>query len=267
MPSSTVKYITELPKSELPDYACQVGGVKRGLDKVGVKNVEVYRRDFTEHRALTSQSAYVSLGNANGAHMSRLISAMIDREDEVIDIDSDLLDEIVDSHEAQSVYWECKWRTKYEGESEFMFDVSLEGIKINDDEKWYLTFVVPYASVCPCAHQMVKSQNYGIPHMQRSKVTVTGLVKHGELNWILSHGVSRTINAVQLVPESLMKRPDELLWCQRASDVNLFVEDAARKVGDEVDSLFDDWVVQAEHEESIHTHNVIAVCKKGDLLM
>ncbi len=63
-----------------------------------------------------------------------------------------------------------------------------------------------------------------------------------------------------------MKRKDELAWCERAADTNLFVEDAAREVAKAIDNWFNDWVVVCEHEESIHQHNVVAVCRKGDEL-
>jgi len=72
---------------------------------------------------------------------------------------------------------------------------------------------------------------------------------------------------VGLIPVSLMKREDELKWCQLASEFNLFVEDAARVIGDVIDAYSTpDWVVVCEHEESIHQHNVVAVCRKGGRL-
>jgi GTP cyclohydrolase FolE2 len=64
-----------------------------------------------------------------------------------------------------------------------------------------------------------------------------------------------------------MKRNDELSWCVRAGTTNLFVEDAARLCGAAITDLFADWVVVCEHQESIHQHNVVAVCRMGDSLL
>lgn len=255
------------PVKFLPDYACRIDGDKRNLDKVGVKNVEMYRKDWTDKRVLTSQSAYIPVHGSNGAHMSRLLRSIMDAKDMPIEMDNEFLIGLAGSHDCDTVYWECNWRTEYEGEIPFMMDISLEGSLLKGIPSWYLTFTVPYASVCPCSHEMVTSEGFGVPHMQRSKVTITGELKGGELDWILADAVSKVINAVQLIPESMMKRPDELDWCQRAAKTNLFVEDAARNVADRMDSVFADWVVRAEHMESIHQHNVVAVCKKGEKLI
>jgi GTP cyclohydrolase FolE2 len=250
----------------LPDYACQVSD-DRVLNKVGVRNVEIIMRDLEDERVLTNQSAYVSLENMKGAHMSRLMMVMQDLTDTDIEASDEILDMLCDTHDAVSTYWKCRWKSMYKGDPHFTFDAVLEGVKVRDTFNWYLTFNVPYASVCPCSHEMVKSVGHGIPHMQRSLVEVTGLVTTDDLGSLLSTGLSRVVDAVVLVPEPMMKRPDELDWCQRAAGHNMFVEDSARRVAEVIDDLFDDWVVKSEHQESIHQHNVVAVCKKGDQLV
>lgn len=105
--------------------------------------------------------------------------------------------------------------------------------------------------------------------MQRAKAKVTGKLKGNEdLCNFQTTIVSNIIEVVGLVPIPIMKRTDELKWCQQAAEYNLFVEDAARLIADSIDNWFPDWVVVCEHEESIHQHNVVAVCRKdgGTLL-
>ena len=252
----------------LPDYASQGASVMRGLDKVGIKNVEMHRKNFNDERVLTKQSAYVTLGNNQGAHMSRLIGVLNEFVNEPLAMDNTILNMLSDSHELTTAYWGCEWRSWHDTESGgFMFDAELEGIRMSSTYKWYITFSVPYASVCPCSHEMVKSVGHGVPHMQRSIVKVTGLLSEGDLEWLLPTALSKVAHVVDLVPESIMKRPDELAWCERAADINLFVEDSARNVAEVIDGIFDDWIVISEHQESIHQHNVLAVCKKGDTLV
>lgn len=253
----------------LPDYAaCTTGNNNRPLDKVGINNVEIYRADCNDHPVLTTQSAYVSLGHESGAHMSRLIGSLMNHENDAIDIDNELLNEIQETHDMASAYWNCRWRGQHTDEVSFFYDANLEGITRSDkDNSWYITVVVPYASVCPCSHEMVKHVGHGVPHMQRCEAKVTGLIGNDDFDWILPTMISNIADAVKLIPERMMKRPDELDWCKRAAETNLFVEDSARNIATAIDEMFDDWVVVAEHQESIHQHNVTAVCKKGQELL
>ena len=61
----------------LPDVASEKSEMYRALEKVGVKGVSVYRRDFNDENVLTSQSAYVNLTNNKGIHMSRLVKTLV----------------------------------------------------------------------------------------------------------------------------------------------------------------------------------------------
>lgn len=256
------------PVQILPDYACQVNGNGRKLSKVGIKNYAIYRMDFSEERVLTDQSAYVRLGEANGVHMSRLVETLEAYEGELIAIDSNIIEDLATSHGVDNSYWSCKWDSLYEFEENQRIKVrcGLEANLIDFIPKWYLTVNVPYASVCPCSAQMTKQEG-GIPHMQRATAVVTGLIEnHTDLDMLLSTTISRVINAVGLIPMPLMKRVDELRWCQHADEVNLFVEDACREVANVIDGWFNDWVIVCEHEESIHQHNVLATCNAGKTL-
>ena len=251
----------------LPDYASKESRGKP-LKKVGINNFMLFRNDFNDQRILTNQSAYVSLRNQNGIHMSRVVAALMEYEDQAIDMDDELLEALSESHEGANAYWECKWPCEHhlENEQPLIVQCGLEGrlvhtINSNYIIEWYLTTKVPYTSVCPCSHQMVKDAEYGIPHMQRATATITGMIPTdtSDLAEFLSGVIATTIEAVGLVPQPFMKRTHELEGCQRAADTNLFVEDAARVVADALEKWYDDIVVVCEHEESIHQHNVVGV--------
>jgi GTP cyclohydrolase FolE2 len=113
---------------------------------------------------------------------------------------------------------------------------------------------------------MVKEHG-GIPHMQRAEAAITGLLPGGtRLEETITLIVGEVCDGVKLIPNPIMKRIDELTWCQQAEKTNLFVEDAARLVGSIVSTWFDDWSVVCTHFESIHQHNAVAVCRKGEEL-
>jgi len=252
----------------LPDYASRITS-QRPLQKVGIGDYKLFRLDFNDNRVLTRQSAYVNLISAQGIHMSRLADALSEYEMSPITLDDEILQDISTSHNDSDSYWECNWTCCHyvDDNQPVYFDSSLEGI-LTTTTSWYLTFTIPYASVCPCSAEMTKVLG-GYPHMQRAKAKVTGqLVGNEDLGDFQTTVVSEIIDAVGLVPIPIMKRTDELKWCQKAAKYNLFVEDAARLIANKVDDWFKDWVVVCEHEESIHQHNVVAVCRKdgGTLL-
>lgn len=253
----------------LPDYASR-STIQRPLQKVGIRDYRLFRLDFNGERVLTRQSAYVNLVNSQGIHMSRLADALSEYEMASIDLDDELLQDISVSHDDSDSYWECNWTCCHyiDDKQPLYFESSLEGTLLASETNWYLTFTVPYASVCPCSAEMTTLLG-GHPHMQRAKAKVTGKLKGNEdLCNVQTLVVSNIIDVVGLVPIPIMKRSDELKWCQRAATYNLFVEDAARLIADSIDPWFQDWVVVCEHEESIHQHNVVAVCRKdgGTLL-
>ena len=249
----------------LPDYANEETD-ERDIQKVGLRNVWL-KRKWSGDEVVTKQSVYVSLSRKKGIHMSRLAEVLEEWEGEEIEIDNEFLDVIEKTHGECDVYWKCEWNDIFKAERRFMVKLQLEGRKIRGDGyRWYLTFVVPYASVCPCSAAMCKSVGEGVPHMQRSEVKVTVEVeKEMELQWLLTDMILDVVDVVKLVPSMVLTREEELEWCKKAEKVNLFVEDVVRKVADVVDrwEWIKDWVVCAEHEESIHQHNVVAIVWKG----
>ena len=259
----------------LPDYALQQDGSGLALEKVGIKGFKQYQRDFSGRRVLTAQSVYVDTPpGTNGIHMSRLVSALQDCTDGFIGMNTNLLERIVESHTRDqfvpTAFWECNWESAHEmdNEQQLFIKCMLEGVMTTETEDWYLTMKVPYASVCPCAAQMCESIDDGVPHMQRAEAQITGLLDPDEdLDELLTTMVARVIDVVDIVPIPLMKRPTELDWCQRAGDTKLFVEDASKVIGKVIDGFMEDWVVICTHQESIHQHDVVSVCRKGKKLV
>lgn len=249
----------------LPDVASEKNEMYRALEKVGVKGVSVYRRDFNDENVLTSQSAYVNLTNNKGIHMSRLVKTLVVSYGGLpIGADDNLLWELADGHGVGNAYWECKWESIHtiDDIQGIKIGCNLEGVMSGEETKWYLTTMVPYTSICPCSADMVK-QYGGIPHMQRAEAVCTGQLSDTcDLSTLIPSFVCDVLDAVKVYPIPYMKREDELAWCQNADRYNYFVEDAARHVGNVAEKWFADWVVACEHFETIHQHNVVSVCRK-----
>ena len=262
----------------LPDYASQPCN-GRVLERVGVHDVCVPMTGINDVVVSTKQSLYVELEGKNGAHMSRLVGLIEDNSYNHIEPTVHMMQYAIDNHNASKAFWEVSWEDAIMFNLEklkptfLVIPMSLEGALIKGSSpEWFFTFEFPYASVCPCSAEMTKSAGLGHPHMQRATATVTVQLDESQHVYRSLNSIKTLLNdianAVGLIPVSLMKREDELKWCQLASEYNLFVEDAARRVGDAVDNFSSilDWVVVCEHEESIHQHNVVAVCRKGGRL-
>ncbi len=255
----------------LPDYASQPCN-GRLLERVGVHDVCVPMMGLGEVLVPTKQSLYVELEGKNGAHMSRLVGLIEDNSYNYIELAAHMMQYAIENHNASKAFWEVSWNDTLMFSPDrlkstyLIIPMTLEGALIKGGApEWFFTFEFPYASVCPCSAEMTKSAGNGHPHMQRATATVT-VQLDGNLE-VVRPLLERIANAVGLIPVSLMKREDELAWCQLANEFNLFVEDAARVIGDVVDVYsLPDWVVVCEHEESIHQHNVVAVCRKGGRL-
>ena len=255
----------------LPDYASQPCN-GRLLERVGVHDVCVPMVGLGGILVPANHSIYVELTGKNGAHMSRLITLIEENAHNTIELSAHMMEYAIDSHSASKAFWEVSWTDSIAispsrlKPTHLNIPMTLEGALIKDaDPEWFFTFEFPYASVCPCSAEMTKSAGLGHPHMQRATATIT-VQLNGSLD-VVKPMLTNVANAVGLIPVSLMKRPDELAWCQLANEFNLFVEDAARVIGDVIDDYsLPDWVVVCEHEESIHQHNVVAVCRKGGRL-
>jgi len=256
------------PVKYLPDYANLPDDSGIRLHKVGIRGVYI-KREWNDDFVVTRQSAYVSLYGKKGINMSRLAEKLLDWEFEPIDLDDTLLEELSLTHEGSDSYWKCRWKDIIDLSGPRMIvDLVLEGryIYSQNIKQWYLSMTVPYASVCPCSMEMVKTVGRGVPHMQRSKAMLTvRLSQRVDLPEIVSDAVTDIADVVQLLPWMVMKRKDELTWCQKAAECPMFVEDVARKLAQMVEEWqwIDDWVIVVEHEESIHEHNAVAVVWRG----
>jgi len=251
----------------LPDYADMQDTSGVTLQKVGIRDVWLERR-WSNEKVLTQQSAYVALFGKKGIHMSRLAEVLRQWEDEEITMDNELIDELQSTHETKDVYWKCEWNDVFRGEKRFMIHLQLEAKRIIDETKWYMTYEIPYVSVCPCSAEMCRAMGLGIPHMQRSKLVVTTRLGKDEidLSWLATAIVVDSMEVVKLSPTLILSREDELEFCRTAAEHQMFVEDVARSIAKMLDDwleFIDDWVIVAEHEESIHQHNAVAIVWKG----
>jgi len=235
----------------LPDVAAEKLCRPRPLI-VGVKDVPVMRK-WKDRDVMTRQSAYVRLGDRRGIHASRLVGVLMRYEG--LDLNQEsvrvLVQELEQTHKTPVTYM-CKWECMEQGY------VVKRKIEVSDD--LYMTVELGYVSTCPCAAEMCRVAGEGIPHQQRSAMKVTSTWDK-DLVGILTQQF--------LMPKTVMKREEELKWCVQASrrEYQVFAEDAARRIGQALEEEgVDEYLVEVEHFESLHQHNLVAVNRKGRFL-
>tara|TARA_Y100000768_G_scaffold354773_1_gene307973 strand:- start:770 stop:1786 length:1017 start_codon:yes stop_codon:yes gene_type:complete len=159
------------------------------------------------------------------------------------------------------------------------YPVILEAKETKDTGfSYFVTLTYEYSSTCPCSLSMAKQyeQEYaagkttegsgiGVPHSQRSKMTVTVQVNPEE-EFFIEDLIMLIREAIPTETQSLVKRVDEQAFAILNGSHPMFVEHASTRItkvlNREEKTIFD-WLVELEHIESLHSHNAAAVVYKG----
>ena len=142
-----------------------------------------------------------------------------------------------------------------------------KGIDSKINYEFYQSVIVQYASYCPCSAALSKALindnlPQGFPHAQRSftKIILSMNLHNKKQIW-LEDIIDIVNTTIKTQPYPIIKRIDEQEIAKIASENPLFVEDAIRILSHNINKLDGviDWIVKCTHEESIHTHEAIAI--------
>ena len=158
------------------------------------------------------------------------------------------------------------------------YRTTLEGRETKESGlRLYMTVEYEYSSTCPCSLSMAKQyeadfaagltdegKGIAVAHGQRSRATVKI-----ELAANAAFAIEELIDLIRLaIPtetQSLVKRIDEQAFAILNGSNPMFVEHASKRLFKvlEEEQRIADWIVTLEHFESLHSHNAVAVIKKG----
>ena len=144
-----------------------------------------------------------------------------------------------------------------------------EGFKHKNNYVFNQSVIVQYSSYCPCSAALsddlvTNGFPHGFPHAQRSfaQIIIDMDLQDKKQIW-LEDIIDIVNNNILTQPYPIIKRIDEQELARIASNNPLFVEDAVRIISHHLEKLMgygiNDWIVKCKHEESIHTHEAIAV--------
>lgn len=276
------EYLDSMPDLQNSDFT----GIP--IDFVGIHNfhlpIRIKERSGDTQEVMVSITGTVSLdANHTGINMSRIIRTFYKSKDDIFDINK--LEEVLrnyqkdlktfDAHILMNFkyrIWQDALRSvKDDGTPEggwqyynITFDCNLDH---NKEFKKIMWMDYVYSSACPCStalseHAALSRGVYGIPHSQRSIARIG--VEFNDDIWI-EDMLDMCNNALKTETLVFCKRQDEQAFAEKNGSQPKFVEDAIRYLADELnnDQRVLDYKVICSHQESLHSHDAVAVITKG----
>ncbi len=279
---------TEDYKAGLPDLqngpASLICGVKKRIEHVGVSNFRLpvrYRlRDSGEVKLPTSVTGSVSLDALKkGINMSRIMRSFYRHAEkafslEVIeavlaDYKSDL--ESVDARLQMRFAFPVRVESLRSGLIGYQYyDMALEVVENGGGATKIIHLDYVYSSTCPCSlelaeHARTVRGQLATPHSQRSVARISIEANStGELMWF-EDLIEICRDAVPTETQVMVMREDEQAFAELNAANPMFVEDAGRLFCQafESDTRIGDYRVIVSHQESLHSHDAIAILTRG----
>lgn len=272
--------------STLPDLqngpSSLIQGAAVPIQQVGIHNfrlpLKYQTRDNGDIVLETSVTGTVSLeAHKKGINMSRIMRSFYDYKDKQFSIN--VIEEVLNSYKSKLNSFDARIMMKLsypiiqrslrsDNEGYQYYDVTLEGdLNEKGEFKKYIHFDFVYSSACPCSYELSQhAEKYRnratVSHSQRSVARVT--VQFNGMLWI-EDLQELCLKALQTETQVVVKREDEQAFAELNGSYLKFVEDAIRLMYAELnnDSRITDFKVVASHQESLHSHDAIAVIIKG----
>lgn len=276
------EYLDSMPDLQNNDFI----GIP--IDFVGIQGMHLPLKvrekggDFQE--VMAEVTGTVSLDAHNrGINMSRILRTLYKSKDEVFDINK--VEEVLRNYQKDMKAFDAHilmnfqyrmWQDSLRSVDDFgnknggwqyyniTFDCNLD---VNGEFKKVMWVDFVYSSACCCSaalseHAALNRGVYGIPHSQRS-IARLGL-EFDEMVWI-EDVVDLCREALTTETLVFCKREDEQAFAEKNGAQPKFVEDAIRYMADMLDQypLITDYKVICSHQESLHSHNAVAVITKG----
>lgn len=249
--------------------------IKIPLKRVGISNydfpITLQDKKNKSQKTVAQVSMFVDLPkDVKGTHMSRFIEILNNNAHIVFNLKrTDILLKQMKKKfgcqrahiELTAPYFLTKKAPVTKMESLFKIEIQFKYVSNNEKTQQILGIKVPVTSLCPCSKKISK---YGA-HNQRSFISLEVILK--KFIWIeeLVEIIERNSSS-PIYP--LLKRPDEKFVTEYAYEHPTFVEDLIRKISSDLikDKRVSWFKVNAESQESIHTHNAFAMYEHGKRL-
>src|SRR5437870_1162243 len=241
------------------------------IDKVGVRGlrfpIQVRDKARSLQNTIATIGMYVDLPKEfKGTHMSRFIE-VLHAHGSVVHVENitGILYAMQEKLKAATAHLEMEFpfflvkKAPVSGRESVMdYTARFEATACGREIDFVLTVQTPVTTLCPCSKAIAR---HGA-HNQRGIVTVQ--IRSRRAIWI-EDLISVIESSASSELYSLLKRQDEKAVTERAYENPVFVEDLVRNVALKLNAHPDvTWYkIEAENQESIHSHNAYACIEKG----
>lgn len=276
------EYLDSMPDLQNSDFV----GIP--IDFVGIQNfhvpIRIREKSGDTQEVMAGITGMVSLdANHAGINMSRIIRTFYKSKDDVFDINK--LEEVLRNYQKDLKTFDAHilMNFKYRIWQDALRSVKDDGVPEGGWQYYNITFDCNldvtgefkkvmhvdyvYSSACPCStalsqHAAYERGVYGIPHSQRS--IARSSIEFNELIWI-EDVINMCNNALTTETLVFCKRQDEQAFAEKNGAQPKFVEDAIRYLAEEYNKnpAVVDYKIVCSHQESLHSHNAVAVITKG----
>ena len=259
-----------------------IRGERRAIDQVGVSNVRLPVRMGTPEGVATLEARLTaSVGVApdvKGVSMSRLVRLFEGRAEAPLGWQG--LEAVLDAYLAEvggpdarlalRVAMPLRQPSLRSGLSGWQYyDAAFEIAETGGARLRALHLDYVYASTCPCSlalseHAREARAQLATPHSQRSVARVAvALAEGADLG--VPDLVALMRRALPTETQAIVKREDEQAFAELNAANPVFVEDAARLVARALaaEPWAGDFRVVVSHQESLHSHDAVAVLTRG----
>ncbi len=258
-------------RSKLHDKQSERDHRQLRIDKVGVRGLRFPIQIRDKARVVQNTVATIGLfvdlpKEFKGTHMSRFIE-VLNAHGSMVHVDNitDILHELQRKLNATASHLEMEFpyfltkKAPVSGmESVMDYTARFDATAIGKEIDFVLTVKARVTTLCPCSKAIAQ---YGA-HNQRGEVTVQ--LRSRKAIWI-EDVIAMIEGSASAELFSLLKREDEKAVTEQAYENPVFVEDLVRNVAVKLNAHPDvTWYrVEAENQESIHSHNAYACIEKG----
>ena len=275
-------------KATLPDLqngpASLIVGAKTRIEHVGISNfrlpIRYRRRDGGDITLETSVTGTVSLeAEKKGINMSRIMRSFYAHAER--DFSAEVMAHAVDDYKDHLESFDARLQMRFSfpvrieslrsGLSGWQYyDIALEQVDLGGQRKEIIHLDYVYSSTCPCSlelseHARQSRGQLATPHSQRSVARISVVAEEGACLWF-EDLIEIARQAVPTETQVMVKREDEQAFAELNAANPIFVEDAVRAFagGLLADPRVGDFRVVASHQESLHSHDAVALLTEGE---
>ncbi len=276
-------------RAGLPDLqngpASLIVGARTRIEHVGISNfrmpIQYRRRDGGAISLETSVTGTVSLqADQKGINMSRIMRSFYGYSDHLFSFD--VMSAALDCYKSDLGSFDARLMMRFSfpalvsslrsGLTGWQYyEIALEMVDKGGQRVKILHLDYVYSSTCPCSlelseHARRERNQLASPHSQRSiaRLSVELRDGEGEALWF-EDLIDMARAAVPTETQVMVKREDEQAFAELNAANPIFVEDAVRAFAAELlaEPRIGDFRVVASHQESLHSHDAIAVLCQG----